>query len=155
MILCKVRLLDLNLQGMSFHTLSLYLSPPQIAGIWWYQTHPIKKVLITGIVAGREERIGKYTTILRMLTSFNWFRALGMVTDVALDLVDDGTGIIPCVQWHPNRSDAPQYGVNISLGSLVRVRGRITEFRGTRQVTADDICMSCSISFVLQSVFCP
>ncbi|GAQ84676.1 hypothetical protein KFL_002000120 [Klebsormidium nitens] len=72
-------------------------------------------------------------------------------------IVDDGTGLVPAILWlQPNgaSSDAPEdsrhavaAGVEtafaikaaheLQLGRLVRVQGRVTQYRGVRQVTVD------------------
>ncbi|KAJ1912329.1 hypothetical protein H4219_005643 [Mycoemilia scoparia] len=72
-------------------------------------------------------------------------------------LVDDGTGVIPCIQWHPrNFGDSSEktagaalpgyYGGNpesnapaISLGSLVCVVGKMSEFRNQLQIKAKSV----------------
>ncbi|TPX45468.1 hypothetical protein SeMB42_g03699 [Synchytrium endobioticum] len=98
-----------------------------LQGIWWYHTHPIKKVQVSGIVAGREERVGRYRTIL----------------------LDDGTGVIPCVQWTQDTNGYTPHANRcpLSLGSLVRVRGRITEFRGSRQITVDEMFLEPNVNY--------
>ncbi|XP_062503326.1 CST complex subunit STN1-like [Corticium candelabrum] len=48
--------------------------------------------------------------------------------------VDDGTGVISCCLWRHEKDsddDVPKFG----LGQLVTVQGRITLYRGSRQIT--------------------
>ncbi|XP_077241113.1 nucleic acid-binding, OB-fold-like protein [Tasmannia lanceolata] len=71
-------------------------------------------------------------------------------------LIDDGTGCIPCILWlnhlhspYFSRHDpsdvrlladiAADRANKIRLGILVRVRGRITSYRGTLQITVADV----------------
>ncbi|KAK1277443.1 Phosphoglucomutase, cytoplasmic [Acorus gramineus] len=71
--------------------------------------------------------------------------------------VDDGSGCIPCILWLNQSPDSPYfarrnpldailmaeassaYAADVRLGSLVRVRGRVTFFRGALQITATDV----------------
>ena len=53
--------------------------------------------------------------------------------------VDDGTAVISCVQWR--KSDDSDQGIFIpTLGQLVSVFGKISEFREERQLTVSSIC---------------
>ncbi|XP_020578752.1 CST complex subunit STN1 [Phalaenopsis equestris] len=80
------------------------------------------------------------------------FRAesLGIVTSRNLRpkllrfLIDDGSGCVPCVLWlnhHllPHSSDASEHAAKVQIGGLVRVRGRVTVFRGEVQITVKDV----------------
>ncbi|XP_058197333.1 CST complex subunit STN1 [Rhododendron vialii] len=70
--------------------------------------------------------------------------------------VDDGTGIIPCILWlnhltspyfsRRSPSDvrliadaAAQFASRVQLGAVLRVRGRITGYRGSVQITVSDV----------------
>ncbi|XP_057964411.1 CST complex subunit STN1 [Malania oleifera] len=70
--------------------------------------------------------------------------------------IDDGTGCIPCVLWlnqlkspYFSRRNPPDvrliaeiaahFSAQIHLGGVVRVRGRITAFRGALQITVSDV----------------
>ncbi|KAI8574525.1 hypothetical protein RHMOL_Rhmol01G0361500 [Rhododendron molle] len=70
--------------------------------------------------------------------------------------VDDGTGINPCILWlnhltspyfsRRSPSDvrliadaAAQFASRVQLGALLRVRGRITGYRGSVQITVSDV----------------
>ncbi|XP_059625900.1 CST complex subunit STN1 [Cornus florida] len=70
--------------------------------------------------------------------------------------VDDGTGCVPCVLWlnqlnsphfsRRNPSDvrliadmAATFASKIQIGVVARVRGRITAYRGTLQITVSDV----------------
>ncbi|KAH7864175.1 hypothetical protein Vadar_026610 [Vaccinium darrowii] len=70
--------------------------------------------------------------------------------------VDDGTGCIPCILWlnhltspyfsRRNPSDvrlvseaATRFASQVQLGAVVRVRGRITGYRGAVQITVSDV----------------
>ncbi|KAG6402994.1 hypothetical protein SASPL_135209 [Salvia splendens] len=72
--------------------------------------------------------------------------------------IDDGTGCIPCVLWlnqltssyFSRRSpssvrsiarSALHFASEIQLGVVVRVRGRITGYRGTVQITVSDVAL--------------
>ncbi|PIN19477.1 hypothetical protein CDL12_07848 [Handroanthus impetiginosus] len=72
--------------------------------------------------------------------------------------IDDGTGCIPCVLWlnqltSPYFSKRSPSGVRsiaeaalkfasqIQLGVVARVRGKITGFRGTVQITVSDVVL--------------
>ena len=53
--------------------------------------------------------------------------------------VDDGTAVISCVQWR--KSDDSDQGIFVpTLGQLVSVFGKISEFREERQLTVSSIC---------------
>ncbi|KAK8968269.1 CST complex subunit STN1 [Platanthera guangdongensis] len=59
-------------------------------------------------------------------------------------LLDDGSGCIPCVLWLNHRflPQSPPSDVHagkVRLGELVRVRGRVTGFRGVLQITVMDV----------------
>ncbi|CAA6656613.1 unnamed protein product [Spirodela intermedia] len=74
-------------------------------------------------------------------------------------LLDDGTGCIPCVLWLNHRllagrppgataaprqslatwRAAPGHASRAQMGALVRVRGRLTAFRGTLQLTVGGV----------------
>ncbi|XP_042402135.1 CST complex subunit STN1-like [Zingiber officinale] len=65
-------------------------------------------------------------------------------------LVDDGSGCICCILWLNHQPDhAPDLGVaaeialreaaTVELGKLVRVRGKITLYRGSLQLTVRDV----------------
>lgn len=45
--------------------------------------------------------------------------------------VDDGTGVLSCIQW--------QDSANINLGDLVTVKGKIQDFRNSRQLNITQI----------------
>jgi hypothetical protein len=45
--------------------------------------------------------------------------------------VDDGTGLLVCIQWSTASSETPR---TLPLGTLVTLQGRVQDFRGTRQV---------------------
>ena len=63
--------------------------------------------------------------------------------------IDDGSGIIPCIQWEENyqnnnnNTGDNQLGENLSkcfsLGSLVRIHGVLTSYRSVKQVTVETI----------------
>jgi hypothetical protein len=45
--------------------------------------------------------------------------------------VDDGTGVLSCMQWHDQ--------MGIDLGDLVTIRGKIQDYRGKRQMNISQI----------------
>lgn len=71
--------------------------------------------------------------------------------------IDDGTGCIPCILWlnhltspHLARRRSPHdlrllsdaavsSAAKVKIGNVARVRGRITSFRGSVQITASDV----------------
>ncbi|KAJ3704403.1 hypothetical protein LUZ61_008108 [Rhynchospora tenuis] len=64
-------------------------------------------------------------------------------------LVDDGTGCVPCILWLnplvPSSDDDPTPELvrcqarTVRLGEQLRVRGRITVYRGELQITVRDV----------------
>ncbi|KAI8998329.1 hypothetical protein BC832DRAFT_594939 [Gaertneriomyces semiglobifer] len=83
-------------------------SHPDIPDVYLYDTHPIRKVNVMGVVTGIEET----SRCLRYI-------------------VDDGTGSVPCVKWKDaNHTQSAGAGRDaVKLGMLVNVRGRVTEWR--------------------------
>lgn len=57
--------------------------------------------------------------------------------------VDDGRGVISCVQWR-NHEDSDEGLYVPALGELVSVQGRISEYRGQRQIKITHICILAS-----------
>lgn len=54
--------------------------------------------------------------------------------------VDDGTGVISCIQWR--KVDDSDEGLTIpTLGQLVSVFGKVTEFHNERQLTVSSVCL--------------
>lgn len=51
--------------------------------------------------------------------------------------MDDGSGIIPCIDWL-NVKDGNAKRI-FELGALVDVQGRISEYRGQKQLTIESI----------------
>lgn len=107
-----------------------------VPGIFFYGTHPISRVDILGTVVQRLEK--------------EKFYAFG---------VDDGTGVISCVYWKKQmpaqvtKTASPPGGLNlrqqlsrlagleedkrrVELGDVVRVRGRVREYREQREVSS-------------------
>ncbi|KAJ3088453.1 CST complex subunit STN1 [Quaeritorhiza haematococci] len=84
--------------------------------VYLYKNHPIRKVEVFGLIVGVDERPAAVSY-----------------------LVDDGSGIIPCLYWFP-RSQLYETNRNVhQLGNLVRVTGRVSEFKGQRQITINNI----------------
>ncbi|XP_078169230.1 nucleic acid-binding, OB-fold-like protein [Carex rostrata] len=64
-------------------------------------------------------------------------------------LLDDGTGCIPCILWLNNRHVPSDQNLTaeftgcharmVKLGEQLRVRGRITVYRGELQITVRDV----------------
>lgn len=64
-------------------------------------------------------------------------------------LLDDGTGCVPCILWlnHPHMPSDQNLTVEftgcharmVRLGEQLRVRGRITVYRGELQITVRDV----------------
>ncbi|KAG0233960.1 CST complex subunit STN1 [Actinomortierella wolfii] len=75
---------------------------------------------------------------------------MGMVQSVSrshvniLYTVDDGTGVIACVQWIPHRlqmtMDLSTVGIRMyRQGDVLRVKGTVGDFRGARQIKIDTL----------------
>ncbi|EPS68315.1 hypothetical protein M569_06458, partial [Genlisea aurea] len=95
---------------------------------------PVYRVESVGVVVSRHLKPGKF---LRFT-------------------VDDGTGCVPCVLWL-NHSTSPYFSKQkpsivrvdarmslefaslTELGAVVRVRGRVSGYRGTVQITVSDV----------------
>lgn len=96
-------------------------------GVWQLLNHPIVNVCILGDVQQIDHKekfiifYGKYLCCLVNLIKANTFI-----------IVDDGTECIGC-KWNKESSDNE---LNIKLGDLVRVLGRVTEFNGKKDIDA-------------------
>ncbi|KAF9163321.1 CST complex subunit STN1 [Actinomortierella ambigua] len=75
---------------------------------------------------------------------------MGMVQSVTrshtniLYIVDDGTGAVPCIQWIPHQHqmamDLSTVGITMHRrGDVLRIRGTVGEFRGSRQIKTTQI----------------
>ena len=58
-------------------------------------------------------------------------------------LIDDGTGLIPCTEWI-TKDQTRKMGLgfpipSLPFGSLVRILGRVKDFRQSRQVTISSL----------------
>ncbi|KAJ3023404.1 CST complex subunit STN1 [Thoreauomyces humboldtii] len=89
---------------------------PTIQDVYFHGAHPVRKVEITGIVVGKEESSA--------LISYS---------------VDDGTAVLPCVSWFSQQEKFQAHRDTIPLGYLVKVTGRIADFRSKRQLTVNSI----------------
>ncbi|KAA8543273.1 hypothetical protein F0562_021232 [Nyssa sinensis] len=95
---------------------------------------PLSRAEALGVVASRELKPDKFLKFI----------------------IDDGTGCITCILWlnqlhspyfsRRNPSDvrlianmATSFASQIQLGVVVRVRGRITAYRGPLQITVSDV----------------
>ncbi|TPX68549.1 hypothetical protein SpCBS45565_g02993 [Spizellomyces sp. 'palustris'] len=92
------------------------LPHPEIADVYLYNNHPLRKVEVTGIIVGKEES-----------ASF------------VLYTVDDGTGLVPCISWFPRTERFLVDRKTLLLGTLVRIAGRVSDYRGQRQITVNAI----------------
>ncbi|KAJ3288843.1 CST complex subunit STN1 [Borealophlyctis nickersoniae] len=95
----------------------LDLTPvPELSDVYYLYTHPVRKVELTGLIVRKDESSNfvSYT-------------------------VDDGTGAVPCIYWFPEDQRFVSSRATCKLGELVRVMGRITDFRGSRQITINNI----------------
>ncbi|KAI8824902.1 uncharacterized protein EV422DRAFT_516723 [Fimicolochytrium jonesii] len=81
-----------------------------------FNGRPLRRVEVTGIVVGKEESSAVITYT-----------------------VDDGTGLLPCVYWFPMEDRVVSSRKTLSLGDLVKVSGRLGEFRFQRQITINSI----------------
>ncbi|KAJ3199131.1 26S proteasome regulatory subunit 8, partial [Entophlyctis luteolus] len=77
----------------------------------------IRRVLVLGIIVAREQK-----------SSFTKYA------------VDDGTGVVAAIAFRKDHIDSHLEGpLALQLGHCVRVRGRLGEFRGERQISVDRI----------------
>ncbi|XP_074585928.1 CST complex subunit STN1 [Curcuma longa] len=115
-----VKLLAVDLLSLTIHDSS---HPPSFTR----KGKLVSRAETVGVVVSRERR-DKYLTFL----------------------VDDGSGCIRCILWLNHQPDhLPDLGVaaemalkeaaTVELGKLVRVRGKITLFRGSLQLTVRDV----------------
>ncbi|CAL9758212.1 unnamed protein product [Musa acuminata subsp. burmannicoides] len=115
-----VKLLAADLLSLAVHHAS---RPPSFTR----KGKPVSRAEAVGVVVSRERK-DKYLSFL----------------------VDDGSGCIPCILWLNHQSDrqrdlgvaaemAREEAAAVQLGKLVRVRGRITAYRGVVQITVGDV----------------
>ncbi|KAJ8513639.1 hypothetical protein OPV22_004073 [Ensete ventricosum] len=115
-----VKLLAADLLSLAVHHAS---RPPSFTR----KGKPVSRAEAVGVVVSRERK-HKYLSFL----------------------LDDGSGCIPCILWLNDRSDrerdlgvaaemAREEAAAVQLGKLVRVRGRITAYRGVVQITVGDV----------------
>nr|XP_009397670.2 PREDICTED: CST complex subunit STN1 [Musa acuminata subsp. malaccensis] len=115
-----VKLLAADLLSLAVHYTS---RPPSFTR----KGKPVSRAEAVGVVVSRERK-DKYLSFL----------------------VDDGSGCIPCILWLNHQSDrerdlgvaaemAREEAAAVQLGKLVRVRGRITAYRGVVQITVGDV----------------
>lgn len=115
-----VKLLANDLLSLAVHHAS---RPPSFTR----KGKPVSRAEAVGVVVSRERK-DKYLSFL----------------------VDDGSGCIPCILWLNHQSDrerdlgvaaemAREEAAAVQLGKLVRVRGRITAYRGVVQITVGDV----------------
>ncbi|ORX67909.1 hypothetical protein DL89DRAFT_294447 [Linderina pennispora] len=62
------------------------------------------------------------------------------IVELVRDHIDDGTGVIACV-WFTSHEEQeePELRQTHKLGTSVRVHGRLSEFRGERQVVINTL----------------
>ncbi|CAL9156910.1 unnamed protein product [Musa hybrid cultivar] len=115
-----VKLLAADLLSLAVHHAS---RPPSFTR----KGKPVSRAEAVGVVVSRERK-DKYLSFL----------------------VDDGSGCIPCILWLNHQYDrerdlgvaaemAREEAAVVQLGKLVRVRGRITAYRGVVQITVGDV----------------
>ncbi|XP_065833196.1 CST complex subunit STN1-like isoform X2 [Oscarella lobularis] len=97
---------------------------PKYSGCYCVGNHPIVRVELMGDVV----RLHRKTK------------------NLVFDL-DDGTGICSCCYWlRGDEEEEDNDTVKLKLGQLVTVRGKITVYRGQRQLTAAAVCiLTCSL----------
>jgi hypothetical protein len=76
----------------------------------------IKCVQITGIITAKD-------VTSRFIEFAGKFKCL--------QAVDDGTGVLSCIQWHDQ--------TGVGLGDLVTIKGKIQDYRGKRQLNISQI----------------
>ena len=57
------------------------------------------------------------------------------------DLVDDGSGVVSCVQWRKTK-DSSEGIYQPRIGQLVSVLGNVDQFRDEKQIKITAICES-------------
>ncbi|OVA00069.1 OB-fold nucleic acid binding domain [Macleaya cordata] len=97
---------------------------------------PVSRAETLGVVVSREFKANKFLKFL----------------------IDDGTGCVPCILWlnHLNSpyfsrrnpfnvrvlaEKANDHASQIQIGVLARIRGRVTAYRGTLQITVTDVLL--------------
>lgn len=91
--------------------------------IQFFRGHPVMRVEVLGYVVFLERKSGR-----RMLQ------------------LDDGTGLLWCVQWLADDAE-PAAAEPLQLGELVRVRGRLGEYREAAQLTVAHIAAVLDLDF--------
>lgn len=131
-------LCNTHVKLLAFDLLSLTPSPPstKYPHFFYRKGRPVSRSETLGIVTSTELKPGRFLKFT----------------------VDDGTGCVPCILWlnqlsspyfsRRNPSDvqliadaAATHSSVVQLGLTVRVRGRITDFRGTMQITVCDVVL--------------
>ncbi|KAK9702634.1 hypothetical protein K7432_011146 [Basidiobolus ranarum] len=100
---------------------------PEFSDVHFYLNHPIRNVEIVGIIIESDA-----------------------TTNYISYSIDDGTGIIACIQWVPAAERLIPYRETKELGSLVRVSGKIGEFRERRQLTIRELVIEEDVNFEIQ-----
>ena len=78
--------------------------------LFLHKTHPIQRIQTTGMVVS----VSTHSAYMKIR-------------------LDDGTGMLSCIYWLPDKANPPA----ISLGDLLMIRGRLGLFREEVQVTVD------------------
>ncbi|KAK3415836.1 hypothetical protein EUGRSUZ_H01429 [Eucalyptus grandis] len=120
---------------LAFDLLSLAQSPPDTP-TFSRDGVSLSRAEVLGVVVYREHKPGRFLKFA----------------------VDDGTGCVPCILWL-NHTTSPYFarqrpqGVRliadvansqaslVKLGTVTRVRGRITSYRGAVQITASSVAV--------------
>ncbi|KNC81471.1 hypothetical protein, variant [Sphaeroforma arctica JP610] len=103
-----------HLSIRDIHWLQTYTDYPNICR---YRNHPIRLVRALG-----------YVVSVHLFSNRQLFQ------------VDDGTGVISCVQWISEAAQEANASTwHVQLGTLVYVSGRISTFREVRQITVSSI----------------
>lgn len=131
-------LYNTHVKLLAFDFLSLSPNPscPTDPSSFCRKGTPLSRAESVGVIVTRELKPGKF---LRFI-------------------IDDGTGCIPCVLWLNQLTSpyfskrnpsgvrliaqlASKFAAQIQLGVVVRVRGKITGYRGMVQITVSDVVL--------------
>ncbi|KAJ1562030.1 CST complex subunit STN1, partial [Cladochytrium tenue] len=95
---------------------SLRQHPLVPADVFLLRNRPIRKASVCGIVVGKDEREKSI---------------------VYLGKVDDGTAVVQCLYWFSDSERSLFSRRTYSLGALLAVTGRVSEYRGTIQIVVN------------------
>jgi hypothetical protein len=105
--------------------------------VFFLHGHPMMRVCLTGCVIGVDYRT-LYVIYYGKCSRFIHTQERYIVTsDIDVFIVDDGSGVIPCIHWHKTstqETDIDDYNSGVRWGSVVTIEGRLSRFREELQV---------------------